>query len=87
MRRSISRMSSRYSATRVRSPDAGGLREALARVGIDAQADGDRLSTSAPAERVGEVAAANGIVLHELMVEAPSLEEAFLELTAGETGR
>jgi hypothetical protein len=32
------------------------------------------------------VAAANGIVLHELTAESPSLEEAFLELTAGETG-
>jgi ABC-2 type transport system ATP-binding protein len=73
-------------ATRVRSPDAGGLREALAREGIDAQADGDRVSTSAPAARVGEIAAANAIVLHELTAEAPSLEEAFLELTSGETG-
>ena len=73
-------------ATRVRSPDADGLREALAREGIDAQADGDRVSTSAPAARVGEIAAANGIVLHELTAEAPSLEEAFLELTSGETG-
>ena len=27
-----------------------------------------------------------GIVLHELTAEAPSLEQAFLELTAGETG-
>jgi ABC-2 type transport system ATP-binding protein len=73
-------------ATRVRSPDADGLRQALAREGIDAQADGDRVSTSAPAARVGEIAAANGIVLHELTAEAPSLEEAFLELTSGETG-
>jgi ABC-2 type transport system ATP-binding protein len=73
-------------ATRVRSPDAGRLREALARDGIEADGDADRLSTTATAERVGEVAAANGIVLHELTAEAPSLEEAFLELTAGDTG-
>jgi ABC-2 type transport system ATP-binding protein len=71
-------------ATRVRSPDAARLREALARAGIDAHADGDRLTTSAAAERVGEVAAADGIVLHELTTDAASLEEAFLELTAGE---
>ena len=32
--------------------------------------------------RVGEVAAANGIVLHQLSDIAPSLEEAFMELTA-----
>jgi ABC-2 type transport system ATP-binding protein len=40
------------------------------------------LRTAASAERVGEVAAANGIVLHELTTEAATLEEAFLELTA-----
>ena len=73
-------------ATRIRSPDAARLREALRRAGIDAEGEGDRLSTSAPAERVGEVAAADGIVLHELTADAPSLEEAFLELTAGESG-
>ena len=36
-------------------------------------------------ERVGEVAAANGVVLHELGVESATLEEVFLELTRGET--
>ena len=36
-------------------------------------------------ERVGELAAANNIVLHELAAEKATLEEAFLELTAGET--
>jgi ABC-2 type transport system ATP-binding protein len=36
-------------------------------------------------ERVGELAAANGIVLHELAAEKATLEEAFLELTGGET--
>jgi ABC-2 type transport system ATP-binding protein len=33
----------------------------------------------------GTVAAANGIVLHELRVEQATLEEVFLELTGGET--
>jgi len=55
-------------------------------LGIDAQGEGDLLSTNAPPARVGEVAAANGIVLHELTADTASLEEAFLELTAGETG-
>ena len=32
-------------------------------------------------EQVGEIASANGIVLHELMLEQASLEEAFMELT------
>ena len=32
---------------------------------------------------VGELAAANGFVLHELVEHRPSLEEAFIELTDG----
>jgi ABC-2 type transport system ATP-binding protein len=70
-------------STRVRSPQAARLRDALAEAGIEARGDGDRLVTAAPAERVGELAAANGIVLHELTSDTASLEEAFLELTAG----
>jgi len=31
---------------------------------------------------VGEIAAAKGIVLHELVAESASLEQAFLELTS-----
>ncbi len=38
----------------------------------------------APPERIGEVAAANGIVLHELRRQESSLEEVFLELTGTE---
>jgi ABC-2 type transport system ATP-binding protein len=72
-------------ATRVRSPDVVRLRDQLAAAGMEAMVDGERLSTGAPAPRVGEIAAANGIVLHELVAEAPSLEEAFLELTGGGT--
>jgi ABC-2 type transport system ATP-binding protein len=70
-------------ATRVRSPQAARLRELLEREGIESSGDGDRLVTAAPAERVGELAAANGVVLHELASDSASLEEAFLELTAG----
>jgi hypothetical protein len=33
---------------------------------------------------VGEIAAAKGIVLHELVAESSSLEEAFLDLTSPE---
>ena len=69
--------------TRVRSPQAERLREVLGREGIEATREGDRMLTAAPAARVGELAAANGVVLHELVSEAASLEEAFLELTAG----
>jgi ABC-2 type transport system ATP-binding protein len=67
-------------ATLVRSPDAARLATLLE--GVDVRTIGDgRLSVSAPPERVGEVAAANGIVLHELTAERATLEEIFLELT------
>jgi ABC-2 type transport system ATP-binding protein len=66
----------------VRSPQAAALRDALAREGVEAAADGERLQTAATPERVGEIAAANGIVLHELRAETATLEEAFLELTS-----
>jgi ABC-2 type transport system ATP-binding protein len=37
----------------------------------------------ADAADVGELAAAHGLVLHELVARRPSLEEAFMELTDG----
>jgi ABC-2 type transport system ATP-binding protein len=70
--------------TRARSPQAAALRDALTGAGFQGTVDGDRLVTPAPAERVGEVAAANGVVLHELVADSTSLEEAFLELTGGD---
>jgi ABC-2 type transport system ATP-binding protein len=71
--------------TIVRSPDAARLREQLAAAGIEASAvDTDELRAAAPAERVGEIAAAAGVVLHELRGESASLEEVFLELTGDE---
>jgi len=69
----------------VRSPEAEQLRAALARGGLQATATGgDALRVAGAAERVGELAAAEGIVLHELRTEGASLEEVFLELTGGE---
>jgi ABC-2 type transport system ATP-binding protein len=68
----------------VRSPRATDLRDALVHAGFEGSIDGDRLVTPAPPERVGELAAANGIILHELVADATSLEEAFLELTGGD---
>ena len=71
--------------TIVRSPDANRLREQLAAGGIEATSGEDgELRVAAPPERVGEAAAAAGIVLHELRAESASLEEAFLELTGGD---
>jgi ABC-2 type transport system ATP-binding protein len=70
-------------AVRVRSPEAGRLREALERDGIEvADTSGALFAHATTSERVGEIAAAAGIVLHELRVEQSSLEEVFLDLTA-----
>ena len=73
-------------STTVRSPDADRLATLLTRERLEARivADG-RLEVTAPPERVGEIAAANGIVLHELSIARATLEEVFLELT-GEPG-
>ena len=73
-------------ATRVRSPQAQRLRDLLAAEGATVTEVGDGLlAANVRPERVGEVAAANGVVLHELTVEYATLEEVFLELTGGET--
>jgi ABC-2 type transport system ATP-binding protein len=71
--------------TRVRSPEAERLRGLLAGEGTAAVAgaDGALVVDLAP-ERVGEIAAANGVVLHELVAERASLEDVFLQLTGGE---
>jgi ABC-2 type transport system ATP-binding protein len=72
--------------TRVRSPDASRLRTLLAAQGATVTEVGDGiLVADVPPERIGELAAANGVVLHELTVERATLEEVFLELTGGET--
>ncbi len=73
-------------ATRVRSPDAKRLAELLAGRGKTVTDLGDgALAVDAPPEQVGELAAANAVVLHELTVEQATLEEVFFELTGGET--
>ena len=72
---------------RVRSPEAQRLRELLTANGMRVSdgEDGALIVSDGTAERVGELAAEHGIVLHELVAERATLEEAFLELTAGET--
>ena len=72
--------------TVVRSPEAERLAAELRREGLEVSKDGGGaggLVVAAPPERVGEIAAAAGIVLHELRPQGASLEEVFLELTAG----
>ena len=69
---------------RARSPQAGQLRAALEEAGVKvASSEGDLLTIAdATTAQVGEIAAAKGIVLHELVAESSSLEEAFLDLTS-----
>jgi len=72
-------------ATKVRTPDAVGFRELLAAEGAEVNEADGVLLVDLPPERVGEIAAQHGVVLHELTVERATLEEVFLELTGGET--
>jgi ABC-2 type transport system ATP-binding protein len=66
----------------VRTPDADRLATALgAEATVTREADGALLVAGLTAARVGEAAAAAGVVLHELSPRT-SLEEAFMELTA-----
>jgi len=69
----------------VRTPDAGRLRQLIAGDGgtvESTEGDGGMVVTGLPAPRIGELAASASIVLHELTPRLPSLEEAFMELTA-----
>jgi ABC-2 type transport system ATP-binding protein len=73
----------------VRSPDAAALADLIAaedgKAMLQDPAEGQAAAlsvTGMDAPRIGEIAAANRIVLHELTPQLGSLEEAFLELTA-----
>jgi ABC-2 type transport system ATP-binding protein len=74
-------------AVRVRTPDIARLRllaEALDGVTLKEDLTGDSSAVTLQGiscQAVGELAAANGIVLHELAPEQASLEEAFMRLT------
>ncbi len=70
----------------VRSPDLERLRELIIDEGgavKTGDGDGGIVVTGLPAPRIGELAAGASLVLHELTPQLPSLEEAFMELTAG----
>jgi ABC-2 type transport system ATP-binding protein len=75
-------------ATRVRSPEAERLAAALRVADFEVRQldESDALAVVAPQERVGEIAASQGIVLHELTTERATLEEVFLELTGDDPG-
>lgn len=70
----------------VRSPQADALAAALRAEGasVTAGSAGELMTTGMDAPRIGETAARNGIVLHELTPVSASLEAAYLELTQDE---
>ena len=68
---------------RVRSPKAAELAAALEREGAEVRVDGTRLIVQGhTTDRVGDLAFAIGAPVHELAVEAASLEEVFFHLTS-----
>ena len=71
----------------VRSPQAAELREAI--LGPDVRVSSEDASLleveGLSAAQIGDVAARNGLVIHELTPEKTSLEQAFMELTREET--
>jgi ABC-2 type transport system ATP-binding protein len=74
------------SPSRVRCGDADALRAALARAGatVGADEDGALLVSDVEIERIGELALAAGIALHELAPQRSSLETRFLEVMGEE---
>ena len=68
---------------RVRSPRAAELAAALERDGAEVRADGTLLIVQGRStDEVGDLAFATGVPVHELAVEAASLEEVFFHLTS-----
>ncbi|MGI5226379.1 ABC transporter ATP-binding protein [Actinoallomurus sp. CA-142502] len=69
----------------VRTPDVASLTAVLTAEGASVRPDGDQALTvtGLSAARVGELAFRHRVPLHELAPRTASLEEAFMELTAG----
>ena len=68
----------------MRTPTAERLRDLLTAAGLGRASPGRTGSRwKEHRSQVGEIAAENGVVLHELRTDA-SLEQIFLELTGGE---
>jgi len=66
----------------VRSPQLAVLRSALGQDGVTVRDEGESLVVSGmDCAAIGELAAAKGVVLHELSPQRGSLEEAFIQLT------
>ncbi|WP_340557908.1 ATP-binding cassette domain-containing protein [Streptomyces sp. GSL17-111] len=72
------------SYVRLRTPEPERMRDVLATAGLTpvAAQDGALEVDSVESDRLGELAAEHGLVLHELSPQQASLEEAFMQLTA-----
>ena len=71
---------------RVASPQAKALEKKLVNAGFVVTEDGEALLVAgATSAQVGEIAASNSLVLHELSPLATQLEDVFLDLTSEET--
>ncbi|WP_298227509.1 ABC transporter ATP-binding protein [Gryllotalpicola sp.] len=70
----------------VRTPDPGGFATAIGGLGasIATNPDGSLTVSGTTAAQIGDAASHAGVVLHELTSVSASLEETFLELTAGD---
>jgi ABC-2 type transport system ATP-binding protein len=74
------------SSVRVRSPQRQDLQRVLEHEGATIRSDEEALSvTGLDAARIGDLAASQHIVLHELSPQQASLEEAFFDLTEGQS--
>lgn len=70
------------SAVRVRSPQLDTLRLALLDKGFEPNVrDGELTVAGVSTDQVGDIAAANSVVLHELSAQTGSLEQAFMRMT------
>ncbi|MGZ4131730.1 MAG: ABC transporter ATP-binding protein [Actinomycetota bacterium] len=80
----VSELTADGSVVVVRSPQAERLGRALVSEGASVrEADGALEVSGLPIERIGELAARDGVVLHELRARTSTLEQAFLSLTEG----
>jgi ABC-2 type transport system ATP-binding protein len=67
---------------KVRSPQLPALREILVRASAQVSGeDGELVVSGMDSDKIGEIAAANKIVLHELSPQTGSLEQAFMQIT------
>jgi ABC-2 type transport system ATP-binding protein len=71
------------SFVRIRTPEPERMRDALARagIGVEQAADGALEAYDVAASKIGELAAANHLTVHEVSGQSASLEEAFMRLT------